>query len=111
MLVEAAKEGRRTVEKCLTDALGDGVETLSVGTRAALGASPFPERVLFVGVTYPVNANEPGAVSAVPESPPFPFGDVEAALPRNVDASVRAGDETVLVRNLPVVAFEEHRTH
>ena len=111
LLVEAAKEGRRTVRRRLENTLGDDAETLSVQTRAVLGASPFPERVLFVGVAYPVNANGPGKISAVQEPPPFPFGDVEAALPRSIDVRVPSGDETFVVRNLPVAAFEEYHTH
>ena len=111
LLIEAAKEGRRTIRRRLESVLDDGVETLSVATYAVLGASPFPERVLFVGVAYPVNANEPAAVSAVPDPPPFPFDDVEAALSGTVDARVEAEDEAFVVRNLPVAAFEEYRTH
>ena len=111
VLVEATKVGRRSIRRRLTDTLGDDAETLSVQTRAVVGAAPFPERVLFVGVAYPVNANGPGEVSAVQEPPPFPFGDVEAAPPNSIDVRVASGDETFVVRNLPVVPLEEYRTH
>ena len=111
VLVEATKEGRMRVGELLEDALGDAAETLSVQTRAELGTAPFPARVLFVGVAYPVNANDPGKISAVPEPPPFPFGDVVAALPITIDVRVASGDETFVVRNLPVVPLEEYWTH
>ena len=111
VLVEATKKGRRSIRRRLIDALGDDAETLSVGTHAVLGAAPFPERVLFVGVAYPVNANDPGRISAGKEPPPFPFGDVEAALPSAIDVRVTSGGETFVVHNLPVVPFEEYRTH
>ena len=110
LLVEAAKEGRRTIRRRLESTL-DNAETLSVQTRAVLGASPFPERVLFVGVASPVNANDPGKISAVSDPPPVPFADVEAILPWTVDVRVEAEDEAFVVRNLPVAAFEEYRTH
>ena len=111
LLVAAAKEGRTSVTGLLEDALGDDAETLSVRTRAEPGTAPFPERVLFVGVAYPVDATEPSEAPAVVAPPPFPFEAVEAALPGAVDVRVASGDETFVVRNLPVVAFEEHRSH
>ena len=111
LLVEAAKAGRVRVRERLEDVLGEDAETLSVQTRAELGTAPFPERMLFVGVAYPVDATEPDGVPAVVSPPPFPFEAVGTALPSTIDVRVASGGETFVVRSLPVVPFEECRSH
>ncbi|SEM08061.1 hypothetical protein [Haloferax larsenii] len=110
LLVEATKTARESINQLLRGQLGEEVDTIRVSTEAAAGTAPFPERVLWVGVSYPVDATEDGATSAVPNPPPFPFDRLTEILPSTTDATVEHDGEIFVVRNIPVTAFKElHR--
>lgn len=111
LLVEATKSARETVERDLSGDLGGGVDTLRVATRATVGTAAFPERVLWIGVSYPVDESEPGSIPAVRTPPPFPFERLAAVAPATVHATVARGDETFHVRNIPVVPFREPHSY
>ncbi|MFC6825211.1 hypothetical protein [Halopelagius fulvigenes] len=107
LLVEATKSARETVERMVRERFGDGADALRVATRAAIGTAAFPERVLWVGVSYPVDETGPGTVPAVPNPPSFSFDRLAELVPATLDATVERGGEAFRVRNIPAVPFRE----
>lgn len=111
LLVEATKSARGTVEEVLRERLGDEADALAVGTRAAIGTAAFPERVLWVGISYPVDESDSGAIPAVVNPPSFPFDRLAEIAPTTLDVDVEHEGETFRVRNVPVVPFREPHYH
>lgn len=111
LLVEATKSARETVNRILQKHFGEEADTLRVATRAAVGTADFPERILWVGVSYPVDAGESGSVPAVPNSPSFSFDQLTKILPLTLDILIEHEGENFYVRNIPIISFREPYSH
>ncbi|ELZ86577.1 hypothetical protein C453_05549 [Haloferax elongans ATCC BAA-1513] len=111
LLVEATKSARETVNQLLSDHFGDEAAVVRAGTQAAIGTAAFPERILWVAVSYPIDKTDPKTVPAVPNPPSFPFDRLGEILPQTLNVPVEHGGETFLVRNIPVVPFREPREY
>ncbi|MDS0296611.1 hypothetical protein [Halogeometricum luteum] len=111
LLVEATKIARETIKRLLYDHLGDEAKAVRVSTQAAVGTAEYPERVLWVGVSYPVDKSEPRMIPAVSNPPSFPFDRLVELLPETLDTTVEYQGKTFHVRNIPVVPFQEPHYH
>ena len=107
LLSEVSQHAREQVVERITSEFGSEADRLRVAVSAVPTDREYPDHVRWISVKYPIDATD-DATPAKVRSPAFPFERLEEALPKTVDASVELVGETFIVRNVPVVAVEEH---